>query len=102
MLPEDVVQFINDPLPRKQPLLYGQKGHIGHTVAAAGVIESVFSLLSFRDQVIPHIRGLKDPEDPELNYAFKNTNTEVNYILKNGFVFGGNNCSLLFKRYVRQ
>lgn len=44
--PEEVVQYHGKPLPSRQPLLHGQKGNLGHTVAAAGAIETVFSFLS--------------------------------------------------------
>jgi 3-oxoacyl-(acyl-carrier-protein) synthase len=79
--------------------LHGQKGHLGHAVAAAGAIESVFCFLSIQKQQIPHIRGLKTPVDPALRYAFKNEDVPIDYMMKNGFVFGGINCTLLFKKY---
>jgi len=44
--PEDVCEYHDEPLPDNLPLLHGQKGNLGHSVAAAGAIESVFSLLS--------------------------------------------------------
>lgn len=91
--------YFDKPLPSKQPILHGQKGHLGHAVAAAGAIESVFCFLSIHKQHIPHIRGLKTPVDPALRYAFKNEDVEINYMMKNGFVFGGINCTLLFKKY---
>ena len=79
--------------------MHGQKGNLGHSVAAAGAIESVFSFLSIQKQFVPEILNLKDPEDPTLNYAFKGQNYPINYMAKNGFVFGGINCTLLFKKY---
>lgn len=68
-------------------------------VAAAGAIESVFSFLTLQKQHVPHIKNLKTPLDPSLNYAFVNQDHEVNHLMKNGFVFGGINCTLLFKKY---
>jgi len=97
--PEDVCEYHDLPLPEKQPILHGQKGNLGHSVAAAGAIESVFSLLSIQKQFIPKVKGLKNPEDPELKYAFDAQDWPINYMLKNGFVFGGINCTLLFKNY---
>lgn len=99
MSPEEVVTYFDKPLPAKQPILHGQKGHLGHAVAAAGAIESVFSFLSLYKQHIPHIKGLKTPVDPAMRYAFENQDAEINYMMKNGFVFGGINCTLLFKKY---
>lgn len=97
--PEDVIEYYDKPLPNKQPLLHGQKGNLGHSVAAAGAIESVFSLLSIQKQFVPKIKGLTTPEDPTLNYAFENQEHKINYMAKNGFVFGGINCTLLFKKH---
>jgi 3-oxoacyl-(acyl-carrier-protein) synthase len=99
MGPEDIVEYFNSPLPARQPILHGQKGHLGHAVAAAGAIESVFCFLTLQHQLVPHIKNLKNPVDPDLNYAFKNESWDTKYILKNGFVFGGTNSSLLFKKY---
>jgi len=48
---------------------------------------------------VPEIKGLETPEDPALSYAFKNQPHKINYMAKNGFVFGGINCTLLFKNY---
>lgn len=72
---------------------------MGHTVAAAGAIESVFSFLSLQQQYVPSILNLKNPVDPELNYALSNQKWDMTYMLKNGFVFGGTNSALLFKKY---
>lgn len=72
---------------------------MGHAVAAAGAIESVFSFLSLQHQMVPSILNLKNPLDPELNYAFHNQKWQMTYLLKNGFVFGGTNSALLFKKY---
>ena len=94
-----MVSYYGKPLPKKQPILHGQKGNLGHTVAAAGAIESVFSFLTLQKQFVPKILGLKDPEYPELSYAFESKPHKVDYLLKNGFVFGGLNCTLLFKTH---
>jgi 3-oxoacyl-(acyl-carrier-protein) synthase len=42
---------------------------------------------------------LKNPVDPALSYAMKNEDLKQDYVMKNGFVFGGINCSILFKKY---
>jgi len=68
--PKKLSNITSQPLPEKQPLLHGQKGNLGHTVAAAGAIESVFSFLSIQKQFIPKVKGLENPEDPALNYSF--------------------------------
>ena len=49
--------------------------------------------------MIPEIKNLKDPLDPKLSFAMKNTERKVDVVLKNAFVFGGVNCSILYKKY---
>ncbi len=44
MSAEEIVECVHGPLPATQPILSGQKGNLGHSVAAAGAIESVFTL----------------------------------------------------------
>jgi 3-oxoacyl-(acyl-carrier-protein) synthase len=44
LTPEEIVSCVNDDLPKIQPILTCQKGNMGHTVAAAAVVESVFSI----------------------------------------------------------
>jgi 3-oxoacyl-[acyl-carrier-protein] synthase II len=77
------------------------KSMIGHCIAASGAIESIACVSAFARNVIP----------PTINYAAKdfycdldyvpNTAREWNgqYILTNSFGFGGQNASLIFKRW---
>lgn len=100
-LPEEVVTYYEKPLPSELPILFGQKGHIGHAVAGAAAIETVFSLLSIKHQIIPMIKNLKTPCEPKLSFALDGVNTprKVDVVVKNGFVFGGLNCSIVMKKY---
>lgn len=97
--PEEIVACYEEPLPKELPILHGQKGNLGHSVCAAAAIESVLSIKTITEQVIPVVKNLKDPLDPDMRYSFENQSAEVNSIVKNGFVFGGINCSILFKKY---
>jgi 3-oxoacyl-[acyl-carrier-protein] synthase II len=97
MTPEDIVACINGPLPEKLPILTGQKGNLGHAVAAAGAIESVFTIKCIHEQKLPFVKNLTEPLDPELSYAMENMDVKLDVVVKNGFVFGGVNCSILFK-----
>lgn len=98
LTPEEIVECVNDNLPKVQPIITCQKGNMGHTVAAAAVVESVISIKCIQEQFVPHIKNLDDPELPELNYCLKNKEASVSAILKNGYVFGGINCSILYKK----
>ena len=78
------------------------KSMTGHTLGAAGAIESIFSILSLRDQVIPPTINLDNPDNEyNLNLvAHKAQNEKLNIVMTNSFGFGGTNSSLLFKKYV--
>lgn len=77
------------------------KSMIGHTLGAAGAIESVFSILSLFDQVAPPTINLDNP-DNEYGLDFvPHTAKEgkLNIALNNSFGFGGTNACLLFRKY---
>ena len=77
------------------------KSQTGHLLGAAGGVESVFSVMTLSEGVIPGTMNQIVP-DPEcdLNYV-PNAPLEkrVNYALSNSFGFGGTNGCLLYKRY---
>lgn len=82
-------------------LLTANKSMIGHTLGAAGGIESVFSVMSLFNSKIPGTINLDNP-DPEcdLDYCAHGTvSRNIRYALCNSFGFGGTNGSILFKKY---
>ncbi len=77
------------------------KGHLGHSLAAAGALEGVASVLSLDKQLIPPTAGttIVDPAiglDVVLG-APRAASLEV--VLSNSFGFGGHNGSVVFRRY---
>jgi 3-oxoacyl-[acyl-carrier-protein] synthase I len=73
------------------------KGWTGHTLGAAGIAESVFSLLALGDQFLPAGLNLDDPEDEWADFVLlEPLKRRVEIVLSNSFGFGGSNCSLLF------
>lgn len=86
----------------KKVTITANKGAIGHCFAAAGAIESIFSVLSIENQIVPGILNLESPIiKPELNYVKEETGRKqkINKVLKNSFGFGGVNVALLFGKY---
>ncbi len=82
-------------------LLTANKSMIGHTLGAAGGIESVFSIKSLYHGQVPGTINLENP-DPEcdLNYCSRGSvNRNINYALCNSFGFGGTNGCILFKKF---
>lgn len=77
------------------------KSMTGHLLGAAGALEAVYSMLSIKHQFIPPTINYENP-DPEcdLNYT-PNTakDKKINYMISNSFGFGGQNATLVFKKY---
>ncbi|MDO5505764.1 MAG: beta-ketoacyl-[acyl-carrier-protein] synthase family protein [Pseudoxanthomonas suwonensis] len=75
------------------------KGWTGHTLGAAGIVESVFALIALQHGLLPGTLGSSDPEPangPQIR--FDNAGANIDYAMNNSFGFGGNNASLLFGR----
>lgn len=82
------------------PPFSSTKGFTGHTLAAAGGIEAVFSALAVRYGFIYPNLNFKTPTIgskvvPALEFA---EGKDIRYVLSNSFGFGGNCSSLLFAR----
>ena len=79
------------------------KSMTGHTLGAAGALESLACILAVtRDIVPPTINHFTDdPElDPKLNFTFNIAqHRPVRAALSNTFGFGGHNASIIVKKY---
>ncbi|HNF32512.1 MAG TPA: beta-ketoacyl-[acyl-carrier-protein] synthase family protein [Bacteroidia bacterium] len=81
------------------PPFSSTKAFTGHTLAAAGAIEAVYSVLAIRNQV--HFSGLNynDPlEETLMRPVTEPTQAVTKHVMSNSFGFGGNNSSLIFSR----
>ncbi|MDB6163705.1 MAG: 3-oxoacyl-ACP synthase, partial [Xanthomonadaceae bacterium] len=75
------------------------KGWTGHTLGAAGIVESVFALIALEDGQLPGTLN-SEQVDPACGaqIRFGNARGELRYAMNNSFGFGGNNASLVFGR----
>jgi 3-oxoacyl-[acyl-carrier-protein] synthase II len=76
------------------------KSMVGHTLSAAGTVESVFTLLTLEHQRLPptinyHVPDPAIPLDVVPNTA---RDAKVRHALSNSFGFGGQNVSLVMSR----
>lgn len=75
------------------------KGWTGHTLGAAGIVESVFALLALEHGMLPGILNSDTPDpDNGPQIRFDNAARDIRYAMNNSFGFGGNNSSLVFGR----
>jgi len=81
--------------------IYSNKGKIGHTMAAAGVIETIYSIEAMKRSVIPHTHNLQTSSFDINNNLIKtptNYTKQTAYTLNNSFGFGGK-CSSMVIEY---
>ena len=77
------------------------KSMMGHLIAAAGSVEAIVCLLAIRDGVMPPTANLENP-DPECDLDYiphVARRKAVDIALSNSFGFGGQNISLILRRY---
>jgi 3-oxoacyl-[acyl-carrier-protein] synthase II len=77
------------------------KSMIGHLLGAAGAISAVACVLAIRDGVVPPTINLDYPDpDCDLDYVpHIARKMPVNATMVNGFGFGGQNASTIFRRF---
>ncbi len=73
------------------------KGWTGHTLGAAGIVESVVALDALHTGLLPATLGCEQPDPacgPQILREARQASPRIT--MNNSFGFGGNNCSLLF------
>ncbi|WP_309642790.1 beta-ketoacyl-ACP synthase II [Phenylobacterium sp.] len=86
----------------KGPAISSTKSATGHLLGAAGGLEAVFAVQALRDGIIPPTLNLENPDEAAEGLdlvALTARKAELDYVLSNGFGFGGVNASVLFKRW---
>ncbi|HYR15184.1 MAG TPA: 3-oxoacyl-ACP synthase KasA [Mycobacterium sp.] len=81
--------------------VYAPKSALGHSIGAVGALESLLTVLSLRDGVIPPTLNYETP-DPEIDLDVVSGEPrygEYKYAINNSFGFGGHNVALAFGRY---
>ena len=82
-------------------IISSTKSMTGHLLGAAGGVESIATILSVKNNIVPPTINLTNP-DPEcdLNYSpHTATKKTIHCAISNTFGFGGHNASLLFKKF---
>jgi 3-oxoacyl-[acyl-carrier-protein] synthase II len=91
---------LGEDVARKVPIS-SVKSMIGHLGAGAGGVEAAISVLTIRDQILPPTINYKVP-DPncDLDYVPNEARPhDVDVLLSNSFGLGGQNASLVLRRY---
>ena len=77
------------------------KSMIGHLLGAAGAVESIACIKAINDSVVPPTRNVFE-QDPECDLDVvpnEARQAKVEYAMNNSFGFGGQNATLVFRRF---
>ena len=92
------VQNVLGPAATSVPMS-STKSSIGHLWGAGGALETIFALLSMRDNVVPPTLNLDSPEETVMDLvAHHAQERRVDAAMTNSFGFGGANASLIVQR----
>jgi 3-oxoacyl-[acyl-carrier-protein] synthase II len=78
------------------------KSMLGHTMGAASALEAITCALVIKNDIIPPTINFETP-DPECDIdcvSNQARNHTVNIALNNSYAFGGNNASLVMKKFI--
>ncbi|MET9490835.1 KasA/KasB family beta-ketoacyl-ACP synthase [Nocardia sp. NPDC006630] len=81
--------------------VYAPKSALGHSIGAVGALESILTVLSIRDGIVPPTLNLEN-QDPEIDLDVVHGEArrqDIEYAINNSFGFGGHNVALAFGRY---
>ena len=95
------LQAIKQVFNVKIPLIGSTKSLSGHALGAAGVNESIYSLLMLENDFVTESVNIEtlDEEAEGMPIVRKTTQIKLNRILSNSFGFGGTNGVLVFKKF---
>ena len=97
-----IAKLFGDLETNKDLKVSSTKSMHGHMIGATGAAESIVCIKAITEGIIPPTINLEnqDPEVANLNYVpNKAIKADVEYALSNSFGFGGQNASLVFKKY---
>ena len=81
------------------PPISSTKSMTGHTLGAAGAVESIFSIMSIVNNIAPPTINLDNPDEGcDLDFiSHQARDMKMDVALNNSFGFGGTNSTLIFK-----
>ena len=99
---EREIEAIREVFGDDVPLISATKSLTGHSLGAAGVQESIYSILMMKNNFVCESANI-DELDP--NFADmpivqeRRDNVEINCVMSNSFGFGGTNATIVFQRF---
>jgi 3-oxoacyl-[acyl-carrier-protein] synthase II len=95
-----IKRALGEDVARRVPIS-SIKSMVGHSGAGAGGVEAVVAALTIRDNVLPPTINYEFPDpDCDLDYVpNKARRHQVDVVMSNSFGLGGQNASLVLRRY---
>ena len=83
------------------PLISSTKSLSGHSLGAAGVHESIYTLLMMNNNFVSESANIEELDDEAIgmNILTSRHDEKIDTAMSNSFGFGGTNASLVFKRF---
>ncbi len=83
------------------PFISSTKSLSGHSLGAAGVHESIYTLLMMNNNFVSESANIEDLDEEAkgMNILTSRHDEKINTAMSNSFGFGGTNASLVFKRF---
>jgi len=84
------------------PTVTSTKSLTGHALGAAGVNESIYTLLMQENNFISASANITELDEKATGYPIATTrqdNVNLDVVISNSFGFGGTNCTLAFQKY---
>jgi 3-oxoacyl-[acyl-carrier-protein] synthase II len=83
----------------ERTVVTANKSMTGHLIGAAGAVESIATLLTVRDDIVPPTINLRHPDDDLcVDVPTEARSMSVPAAICNSFGFGGHNTSVLFRK----
>ena len=94
------LEAINKVFNDNSPKISSTKSLTGHSLGAAGVHESIFSIIMLNGGFVTQSVNIDNLDESAKGFPILNENKEIklNTVLSNSFVFGGTNATLIFEK----
>ena len=95
------LEAIKSVFGNKIPMISSTKSLSGHSLGAAGVQESIYSLIMMNEGFVIGSANIENLDKGAEGFPIvrETLSTTLNRVLSNSFGFGGTNATLIFERY---
>ncbi len=95
------LKAIKEVFKNEIPFISSTKSLSGHSLGAAGVHESIYTLLMMNNNFLSESANIEelDEDATGMNILTSRIDEKINTAMSNSFGFGGTNASLVFRRY---